>query len=113
WSSKELRACYTMAAERFGWNGRPARPRSLRDGPWLIGYGMATAVYPAYRSAASASATVFADGSAVVRSAASDMGPGTYTAMTQVAADALGLPLERVRFELGDSALPPAPVHGG
>jgi xanthine dehydrogenase YagR molybdenum-binding subunit len=70
-------------------------------------------VYPAYRSGASAEATVFADGSAVVRSAASDMGPGTYTAMTQVAADTLDLPLERVRFELGDSALPHAPVHGG
>jgi xanthine dehydrogenase YagR molybdenum-binding subunit len=113
WSSKELRACYRTAAERFGWSRRAPQPRSMRDGPWLVGYGMATTLYPAYRSGASASATVFADGSAVVRSAASDMGPGTYTAMTQVAADTLGLPLERVRFELGDSAFPPAPSHGG
>jgi xanthine dehydrogenase YagR molybdenum-binding subunit len=113
WSSKELRACYRMAAERFGWARRSRVPRSMREGDWLVGYGMASTVYPAYRAPASASATVFVDGSAVVRSAASDMGPGTYTAMTQVAADALGLPLDRVRFELGDSALPEAPVHGG
>jgi xanthine dehydrogenase YagR molybdenum-binding subunit len=113
WSSKELRACYAAAAERFGWTRRSREPRSMRAGAWLIGYGMATAVYPAYRAGASAEATVFADGSAVVRSAASDMGPGTYTSMTQVAADALDVPLERVRFELGDSALPDAPTHGG
>jgi xanthine dehydrogenase YagR molybdenum-binding subunit len=113
WSSKELRACYAAAAQRFGWNRRSSEPRSMRDGPWLVGQGMATAVYPAYRAGASAEATVFADGSAVVRSAASDMGPGTYTSMTQVAADALDLPLERVRFELGDSVLPNAPTHGG
>ena len=113
WSSKELRECYRAGAERFGWSRRSPEPRSMREGAWLVGYGMATAVYPAYRSGASAEATVFADGTAVVRSAASDMGPGTYTAMAQVAADALALPLERVRFELGDSAMPNAPVHGG
>src|SRR6185503_18476997 len=60
-----------------------------------------------------ASATIFADGSALVRSASSDMGPGTYTSMTQVAADALELPIDRVRLELGDTAQPEAPVHGG
>jgi xanthine dehydrogenase YagR molybdenum-binding subunit len=113
WSSKELRACYRVAAERFGWDRRSASPRSMRDGRDLVGYGMATAMYPAYRSPASASATVFADGTALVRSAASDMGPGTYTAMTQVAAETLGLPLGAVRFELGDTDLPKAPVHGG
>jgi xanthine dehydrogenase YagR molybdenum-binding subunit len=113
WSSKELRACYAAAAQRFGWNRRSSEPRSMRDGPWLVGQGMATAVYPAYRAGASAEATVFADGSAVVRSAASDMGPGTYTSMTQVAAEALGLPVEKVRFELGDTEMPFAPVHGG
>jgi xanthine dehydrogenase YagR molybdenum-binding subunit len=113
WSSKELRACYRMAAERFGWARRPPAPRSMREGEWLVGYGMATATYPAIRSPAAAVATVFADGTAVVRSAASDMGPGTYTSMTQVAADALGLAVDRVRFELGDTDMPQAPVHGG
>jgi xanthine dehydrogenase YagR molybdenum-binding subunit len=113
WSSKELRACYHLAAERFGWNRRSPAPRSMRDCEISIGYGMATAIYPAYRAAASASVTVFADGGALVRSASSDMGPGTAPAMTQVAADALKLPLDRVRFELGDTPLPEAPVHGG
>ncbi len=75
--------------------------------------GMATAMNPAPRYPAQASATLFADGTVVVRSATSDMGPGTYTAMTQIAADALGLPLERVRFELGDTRMPIAKEHGG
>ena len=79
----------------------------------LIGYGMAAAVYPAHRAKASAKITLLADGTALVASAASDMGPGTYTSMTQVAADALGLPTHKVRCELGDTALPYAPVHGG
>jgi xanthine dehydrogenase YagR molybdenum-binding subunit len=113
WSSKELLACYRTAAERFGWSEKSWQPRALRGGETLIGHGMATAIYPALRSAASASATLFAHGTALVRTAASDMGPGTYTAMTQVAADALELPLERVRFELGDTDMPKAPVHGG
>src|SRR5207244_2820288 len=78
WSSKALRECYRLAAERFGWSHRSPAPRSMRAGPLLVGYGMATAVYPASRSAASASATIFADGTALVRTAASDMGPGTY-----------------------------------
>jgi xanthine dehydrogenase YagR molybdenum-binding subunit len=74
---------------------------------------MAAATYPARWSAASARACIFANGTAVVEAASSDMGPGTYTSMTQVAADALGLPPERVRIGLGDSTLPPAPSHGG
>jgi len=113
WSSKELRACYRTAAARFGWQHRLPRPRAMQHGPWLVGYGMATAVYPAYRSEASASVTLLADGTALVRTAASDMGPGTYTSMTQVAAETLALPIERVRFELGDTEMPSAPVHGG
>ena len=113
WSSKELLACYRLAAGRFGWDHRTPAPRSMRAGDRLVGYGMATAIYPAPRATASASATIFADGSALVRSASSDMGTGTYTSMTQVAADALGLPLDRVRFELGDTTQPEAPLHGG
>lgn len=113
WSSKALRACYRMAAERFDWRARTPEPRSMRAGRDLVGLGMATALNLAPRYPAQASATLFADGTAVVRSATSDMGPGTYTSMTQVAADALGLPLERVRFELGDTVLPQAQEHGG
>jgi xanthine dehydrogenase YagR molybdenum-binding subunit len=113
WSSKELRACYETAAARFGWQRRQRQPRSLREGRDLIGYGMATALYPAHRAAAAASVRLQADGTVLLRSATSDMGPGTYTAMVQVAADALAVDPARIRFELGDSELPEAPVHGG
>ncbi len=113
WSSKALWDCYRQGAERFGWSRRSPAPGSMRDGHHLVGWGMATAINPSPRYPAQASATLFADGTAVVRSATSDMGPGTYTSMTQVAADALGLPLQCVRFELGDSALPEAKEHGG
>jgi len=85
----------------------------MRDGHWLIGWGMATATYPTLRAPASARARLLADGSAVVEAAASDMGPGTYTSLTQVASEALGLPPERVRVVIGDSRLPTTPVHGG
>ena len=90
-----------------------AQARTMRDGRDLVGYGMATAIYPAERYPTSASATLFADGHAEVRCATTDMGPGTYTSITQVAADALGLPMTRVRFELGDSSFPKAKEHGG
>jgi len=113
WSGKSLRECYRTGAERFGWSRRTSQPRSMRKGEMLVGMGMATATYPANRSQAAASATILADGSAVVRSGTQDLGTGAYTIMTQVAADALGLPLEKVRFELGDTDMPKAPVSGG
>jgi xanthine dehydrogenase YagR molybdenum-binding subunit len=112
-SSRSTRECYRVAAERFGWSRRSATPRSMRDGRWLIGWGMATANYPTNYAPASASARLLPDGTAEVTSAASDMGPGTWTSMTQVAAETLGLPIERVKFMLGDTRLPRAPVHGG
>jgi xanthine dehydrogenase YagR molybdenum-binding subunit len=112
-SSRSTRECYRAAAERFGWSRRSAEPRSMRDGRWLIGWGMATATYPTQRGTASARVRLLPDGTAEVTSAASDMGPGTWTSVTQVAADALGLPIECVKFTLGDSALPRAPAHGG
>jgi xanthine dehydrogenase YagR molybdenum-binding subunit len=112
-SSRSTRECYRAAAERFGWSGRNPEPRSMRAGRWLIGWGMATATYPMNYAPASAMARLLPDGTAEVTSAASDMGPGTWTSMTQVAAEALGLPIERVKFSLGDTRLPRAPVHGG
>ncbi|MEW6373230.1 MAG: xanthine dehydrogenase family protein molybdopterin-binding subunit [Pseudomonadota bacterium] len=112
-SSKSLRQCYERGAERFGWSRRNPQPRSMREGDKLVGWGMATATYPTNRSKGAASATIHADGLVVMRSSTQDLGTGTYTVMTQVAADALGLPVERVRFELGDSRLPEAPVSGG
>lgn len=113
WSSKYLKECYQMGAERFGWSHRNLTPGSMRDSDYLIGWGMATATYPGYRSPASAKAQIFADGHAVVSSATHDIGTGTYTVMTQIAADVLGLPIERIEFKLGDSSMPIAPVAGG
>jgi xanthine dehydrogenase YagR molybdenum-binding subunit len=113
WSSKSLKECYREAAKRFGWEKRDPKPRSMREGTLLVGYGMATATWPTIRNAATVRALVRADGSAGVWTATSDIGPGTYTVMTQIAADALGLPAGKVRFELGDSDLPRAPVEGG
>lgn len=85
-SSKELRACYREAAERFGWDRRSPEPRSMRDGDALVGWGMATGVWEATQQPASARAVLTADGKLTVSSATADIGPGTYTVMTQVAA---------------------------
>jgi xanthine dehydrogenase YagR molybdenum-binding subunit len=112
-SSKELRQCYKLGAERFGWKDRPIEPRSMRDGDELIGWGMATGMWDSLVMVARVSAVLHADGRLVVSSAASDIGTGTYTVMSMIAAEALGLPLERVTFQLGDSTLPLAPVEGG
>ncbi|SDF76297.1 MULTISPECIES: xanthine dehydrogenase family protein molybdopterin-binding subunit [unclassified Duganella] len=113
YSTKELRACYEQGARRFGWDKRSLEPRSMREGRELIGWGMATGVWDAMQMFARASAVLHADGSLVVSSAATDIGTGTYTAMSIIAADAMGLPLEKVRFQLGDSTLPVAPIEGG
>ena len=113
WSSKALRECYRQGAERFGWHRRAPKPRAMRDGEHLVGFGMATAIYHVARYPTSAAATLFADGTVTVRCATSDMGPGTYTSATQVAADALGVAVGQVRFELGDTTFPPAKEHGG
>ena len=112
-SSRSTRECYRIGAERFGWGARNPEPRSRRDGRWLVGWGTATAVYHTIHGAASARARLLTNGRAEVESAASDMGPGTYTSMTQVASDALGIPPARVHFALGDSTFPYAPSHGG
>jgi xanthine dehydrogenase YagR molybdenum-binding subunit len=112
-SSKHLRECYRAGAERFGWSRRRAAPRSMRDGNWLVGWGVATATYPAHRSKAGALARILPDGTALVQAGTQDIGTGTYTIMAQVAADALGLPVGRVRTELGDTLMPETPVSGG
>lgn len=113
WSSKSLKECYQLGAEKFGWSRRTPEPRSLRDGRYLVGMGMASATYPVNHFPASATARILQDGSAVVQSGSQEMGTGTATVMAQVAADVLGLPVEQVRFELGDTKLPRAPVSGG
>jgi xanthine dehydrogenase YagR molybdenum-binding subunit len=113
WSSRSLRECFSRGATAFGWSGREAKPGSMRDGHAMIGWGVATATYPANRQGASARARMSAEGRIIVQSGTHDLGTGTYTVMTQVAADTLGFPMDRVTFELGDSLLPEAPVSGG
>ncbi|RZL91390.1 MAG: xanthine dehydrogenase family protein molybdopterin-binding subunit, partial [Variovorax sp.] len=113
YSTKELRACYEQGAARFGWADRPQAPRSMREGTELVGWGMATGTWDAMQMFARASAVLHADGQLVVSSAATDIGTGTYTVMAQIAAAAMGLPMEQVRFQLGDSTLPVAPIEGG
>ncbi len=105
--------CYTVGAREFGRHRRSSRPWARRDGDWLIGMGMAAGVYHTAVSPARSRGRLLADGTAVVECSTSDMGPGTYTSQTQVAADALGLPVRAVDFRLGDSRYPRTPPHGG
>ena len=112
-SSKALRKCYRQGAEAFGWDKRNPEPRSMRDGGDLVGWGMATGVWDALQWQITVRIAVNANGHAEVACATSDIGTGTYTIMAQVAADMLGLPLENISVQLGDSTLPQSPVEGG
>ena len=112
-STRRLRECLRVGAREFGWHRRNPRPRSRRDGDWLIGMGMASGVYDTLRMRSEARVRLDADGTALVQASTSDMGPGTYTSVTQLAADALGLTMRTVRFQLGDSSFPASPPHGG
>src|SRR5436190_10235622 len=113
WSTKHLRECYDVGADKFGWRRRTPEPRSMKDGKLLVGWGVATATYPGYKWAADAHVQLNIDGSAVARCATHDLGTGAYTAFTQISADALGVPVEKVKFELGSSDFPFGPVAGG
>ena len=112
-SSKNLRQCYEQGAQRFGWSRRNPRPRATKEGNQWIGWGMATAVYSANRSAASALVQFEPGGRVIVASGSQDLGTGTYTIMAQVAAATLNLPMALIDARLGDSTLPKSPVSGG
>ena len=111
-SSRNLLACMREGARRFGWADRDPAPGLRRDGRWLVGTGVAASTYPARRAPSRATATATDDGF-VVRIAAADIGTGARTALTRVAAGSLGAEPERVRVEIGDSAMPRASVAGG
>ena len=113
WSSKALRECYRVGAERFGWTRRTPAIGSMREGNWLVGYGMAGVTFGGAQLSCQVRISIRRDGSAYVWSAATDIGTGTYTVATQLAAELLGLDLGQVRVEIGDSDLPPAPPSGG
>ncbi len=112
-SSKQVKSCYAQGAERFGWSRRTPEPRSMRDGRYLVGYGMAGGVWDSMQGMAAARAVLSVDGTLLVSSATADIGTGTYTVMTMIAAETMGLPVEAVTFKLGDSSLPMSPVEGG
>jgi len=112
-SSKNLKECYQKGADAIGWQNRNPQPGMVKEGNYLIGYGMATATYPANRSASTAKATLFPDGHAEILCGTQDIGTGTYTIMTQLAADSLGLPIDKVKVKLGDSNYPKGANSGG
>jgi xanthine dehydrogenase YagR molybdenum-binding subunit len=112
-SSRNLVEAYARGAERFGWDERDPQPRSQRDGKWLVGQGVATAYYPVFRFPGAARVRISADGTALVQVAANEMGMGTATAQIQHAADRLGLPIDKVSFEYGDSDLPAGQITAG
>ena len=113
WSSKHLRECYRQAAARFGWAGRNPRPRSTRDGNHWVGTGMATMMYDARSSPAQASVTLDATGHVTVRTATCDQGTGSRTILTQMTADGVGVPPDRITVEVGDTDLPMASISAG
>ena len=112
-SSRNLVACLRDGAARFGWAGRDPRPGVRRDGRWLVGTGVASATYPARSRPAQASARMLRDGRFQVDINATDIGTGARTVLRQVAADALGVPPDRIELCVGDSTLPPANLAGG
>jgi xanthine dehydrogenase YagR molybdenum-binding subunit len=112
WSSNSLLECYRVGAERFGWSQRPAQGVAT-DGRWRIGWGMASTLYPAIRQACKVRVKLAADASLSVQCGTQDMGSGTYTALGQMAAFALGIPVSQVTVKLGDTLLPEGPFSGG
>ncbi|MEA2193891.1 MAG: xanthine dehydrogenase YagR molybdenum-binding subunit [Solirubrobacteraceae bacterium] len=114
WSSRNLVACLREGAERFGWNDRDPAPRSRRDGRWLVGTGVAGSTYPRYHTTGSqAQIEVLPDGRFAVRIGAIDVGTGTWTALTQIAAEALDVPVEQIALQIGDTGVPFSHVPGG
>jgi xanthine dehydrogenase YagR molybdenum-binding subunit len=113
YSSKELRACYDQGAAKFGWENRPVEPGTMREGNQLVGWGMANGAWDALMMPAKAQAILSADGKLIISSGTSDIGTGTYTIMTQIGAETLGLGLDDVTFQLGDTKQPMAPLEGG
>jgi xanthine dehydrogenase YagR molybdenum-binding subunit len=113
YTSRALMPCFDAAAKAFGWAQRNPKPGAMRDGDWLVGWGCAATMYPTQVAAATARVTLTAQGAVKVQTAAHDIGTGAYTAVALTASDRLGVPLDKIAVELGDSDLPPAPVAGG
>ena len=112
-SSRQLVACLREGAERFGWSRRQARPAAVAEGRWWIGIGMAAATRSNYLMGSKCHVALDRQGLLTVKMAMTDIGTGSYTVLTQIAAEMLGLPVERVRMLLGDSDFPETPGSGG
>ncbi len=112
YSSRHLVECLRLGAETFGWNKR-GKPGATRDGRWLVGMGVAGATRQNPLQPSQASIRIGGDGVAIARMAMTDPGTGTYTIMTQIAGELLGLPMDRVHVEMGDTNYPPAAGSGG
>jgi xanthine dehydrogenase YagR molybdenum-binding subunit len=113
YTSRSLVPCFEAAAKAFGWDSRNPKPGSMRDGDWLVGWGCAATMYPTQMGPATARVTLTPQGAVKVQTAAHDIGTGAYTVIAVTAADRLGVALDKVNVEIGDSDLPPAPVAGG
>ncbi|WP_316846781.1 xanthine dehydrogenase family protein molybdopterin-binding subunit [Pedobacter psychrodurus] len=113
YTSKALRECYLQAAERFGWKDRNPEPGSMSRGNKLIGYGMATGIWDAFQFPSRVEAMITAEGKMILNNAVTDIGTGTFTVMTQIAADELGLAIQDVDFRYGDSKKPFSMFQGG
>lgn len=112
-SAKKLRECYEQGAARFGWSRRTFEPRSMRDGRDRVGHGMATALFSAFRQPARARVSIDTQGIVLVETSTQEIGTGARTVLPQIAAEALGVSVERVRLAWGDTDLPPAPMTAG
>lgn len=113
WSSKYLKECYELGKEKIGWSNRPSVPGSLKEDGMLVGYGMGTGVFGAGRGPATVRGILKSDGTLTLQCAVSDMGPGTATAMTSIASDRMGMPDDKIQFELGNTDFPTGPTQGG
>ena len=113
YTSKALRQAYEQGADRFGWSRRTMAPRSMTDGRELIGWGVATGAWETLYQPHTLRARLRADGRLEVATASADIGTGTYTIMTQIASEEMGLAIDRIDAQLGDSTLPKSPVEGG
>lgn len=112
-SSKFLREAYQIGAERIGWKNRNRQVGSMKEGEWLVGYGMGSGVFGSGRGAAKVGVKFLADGTLILQSGVTDMGPGTSTMVTKLASETFGVPASKIKFEMGDSDLPPGPGQFG
>jgi xanthine dehydrogenase YagR molybdenum-binding subunit len=113
YSSKFLKDAYQLGADAIGWSNRNAKPGSVTENGWLVGYGMGAGMFGAYRGAATVVAKLLADGTLDIQTAVTDIGPGTGTAMTTIASEVMGISSDKITFKLGDSSMPPSPTQGG